>query len=905
MKKRLSMLLCFLLVAVCVILPVTANAANSGSVDAAQPTKVQIAAKYNEIVKIGEVFDERPSTSAPYTLGKLSDSAKLGTITYLNYIRYVAKLPALELREDLNTSAQHGAVVNAANGVMSHTPDQPANMSYDFYKEGYAATSSSNLSCSWGYTEAQALIVGVQGCMDDEDPSNADVIGHRRWFLNPTLKYVGVGSAVSQKDDWQYSAYKVFDKSGSCSYDYVSWPASGNMPTNLFGHNVPWSVTLNPAIYNVPNRNALQITVTGGGNKWVFNGSTPGKSNGSAPYLRVDSSGYGVPNCLIFRPDYSKLGGYSGVYTVKITGLTKRDGTSATIEYQVDFFDVEEYKSLINISRQPGSQKVYPGESVTVSVDAKGDGLTYQWYYRSGKNATKLSGATGNTYTSKVDKSHNGGQLYCVITDQYGNTATTEAATITIKNAVKITAQPASVSVQEGKSFSVTVGATGDGLTYQWYYKDKGMTAFQKDAAQTGATYALKATTAIKDRQLICRVTDEYGNLLDTNAVTISVKAILKLTGHPSTAKVKNGKTVTLSASATGDGLKYQWYYKDKGGKSYQAIKGATSATYKVKMSKSVNGRTYYCKVTDQYGSAASTNEATLTLAATLKITKQPKSAKVYSGTKLKVTVKATGDGLSYKWYYKDKGAKSYKLDKSVTGSTYNRSATKAMNGRKVYCKITDEYGNTVKTKTVTLTVKAKAKIKTQPKSAKVVLNDTAKFTVKASGDGLKYQWYYKDKTMKSYKAIKSAKKSTYKIKLTKKNLGRKLYCKITDKYGNVVKTKTVTLQKKTKGITATFTPSLSKETMDGRLYNTCMLTVKPAKGTAPYQYKYEVFRDKDSKYPQISRGYTSSRSYGIMSTGSLKNLVARITIKDSKGYSSQYRINMATGKVLSYKVIK
>ena len=184
-------------------------------------------------------------------------------------------------------------------------------------------------------------------------------------------------------------------------------------------------------------------------------------------------------------------------------------------------------------------------------------------------------------------------------------------------------------------------------------------------------------------------------------------------------------------------------------------------------------------------------------------------------------------------------------------------------------------------------------------------MNDTAKFTVKASGDGLKYQWYSKSKDGKSYKKIKKATKSTYKVKLTKKNNGQKLYCKITDKYGNTVKTKTVSLQKKTKGSTATFKKSLEKETLDGVRYNTCMLTVKPAKGTAPYQYKYEVFLNKDSKYPHISRGYTSSRSYGIMSTGSLKDVVAQITIKDSKGNISQYRINMTTAKVLSYKVIK
>ena len=84
-------------------------------------------------------------------------------------------------------------------------------------------------------------------------------------------------------------------------------------------------------------------------------------------------------------------------------------------------------------------------------------------------------------------------------------------------------------------------------------------------------------------------------------------------------------------------------------------------------------------------------------------ITTQPKSVTVKSGATAKVTVAATGDGLSYKWYFKDKGASSFSLTTSFTGNTYSVPMTSARSGRQLYCVVTDKYGNSVKSNTVTI----------------------------------------------------------------------------------------------------------------------------------------------------------------------------------------------------------
>lgn len=75
----------------------------------------------------------------------------------------------------------------------------------------------------------------------------------------------------------------------------------------------------------------------------------------------------------------------------------------------------------------------------------------------------------------------------------------------------------------------------------------------------------------------------------------------------------------------------------------------------------------------------------------------------VASGETVKVAFEAEGEGLTYTWYYKSSGAASFSKTTAFTSDTYSVTMTAARDGRQVYCKITDAYGNSVKTDTVSL----------------------------------------------------------------------------------------------------------------------------------------------------------------------------------------------------------
>jgi len=156
--------------------------------------------------------------------------------------------------------------------------------------------------------------------------------------------------------------------------------------------------------------------------------------------------------------------------------------------------------------------------------------------------------------------------------------------------------------------------------------------------------------------------------------------------------------------------------------------------------------------------------------------------------------VVAKGEGLTYKWYFKDAGASSYKLTTTFTGNTYTTTMTDARAGRRVLCKIYDKYGNSVQSKSVVLS--QAVRITKQPASVTVKKGATAKITLTAKGEGLIYEWYYKNPGGK-FVYTPSFKGNTYSVKMDASRHGRQVYCVVTDKYGNFVESKIATLRMK------------------------------------------------------------------------------------------------------------
>ena len=178
---------------------------------------------------------------------------------------------------------------------------------------------------------------------------------------------------------------------------------------------------------------------------------------------------------------------------------------------------------------------------------------------------------------------------------------------------VQIVTQPKSVTAVNGATASVRVVASGDGLTYKWYYKSKGQTSFSLTTSFTGNSYNVQMNASRAERQVYCVITDAYGNSVKTDTVTLYMGNPLKITAQPQSVTAPNGATAKVTVKATGDGLTYQWYFKGANSMYYQKS-SQTTATYTTTMTEARNGYQLYCVITDANGVSVTSNTVTISI---------------------------------------------------------------------------------------------------------------------------------------------------------------------------------------------------------------------------------------------------------------------------------------------------
>lgn len=315
------------------------SASKSGSLSAKKYSKAEICEMLdkNRIhYSYADLYEKTPSYRTPYKAGTVKQVYLQAAADRLNVLRNLAGLSSVRLDAEYSENAQYGSVILAAINNLTHYPYRPVNMSKRFYDRALNATSHSNIY----YSSYRAnLINSVDAFMDDSDIENIDVLGHRRWQLNPVMGKVGFGQTDNYIDEW------VVDKSGNDSdYNYISWPPSGNFPASAvsFKGYTAWSISLNPDRYGVPDVSSIKVNLTrkSDGRVWKFSDKTLYPVTNSL-YYNINLDNYAIPNCIIFRP--GEIYSYDGKYNVEVTGLRNKSGNFESLNYEVEFFDPEKY----------------------------------------------------------------------------------------------------------------------------------------------------------------------------------------------------------------------------------------------------------------------------------------------------------------------------------------------------------------------------------------------------------------------------------------------------------------------------------------------------------------------------------------------------------------------------------
>ncbi|MFC2130573.1 CAP domain-containing protein [Bacteroidota bacterium] len=294
---------------------------------------------YSQYEQYYDVLPDIPNCET----GTLKQSEKDKMLEYLNRIRDLHKLPHFEYDASFDKNAMEISLICAANGQLSHTPDESWHC---WSQDGLNGGLSTNLFLGSGTSYASE--VSVVSWMNDR---NQIELGHRRWIINPFVKKIAFGrvDGIPIEGSHAVSAMAFYYDSqtnanlSTVPNDFVACPY-GDYPPNLWDFG--WSILSFSVLENKNNRLAndsslisYASTLNGEPVNEVYvevedeagNITTYGRGTG----LGWAYDGYGLPNYC-----YWQIHGLEEqkVYKVRIYDVLV-NGQSKNFSYEFAFRD--------------------------------------------------------------------------------------------------------------------------------------------------------------------------------------------------------------------------------------------------------------------------------------------------------------------------------------------------------------------------------------------------------------------------------------------------------------------------------------------------------------------------------------------------------------------------------------
>ncbi len=236
------------------------------------------------------------------------------------------------------------------------------------------------------------------------------------------------------------------------------------------------------------------------------------------------------------------------------------------------------------IVEQPHNLDVCQNGTLSLSISATGDNLTYGWY----RNEEYLSSGVvsdnhSSTYTAPAALPQYGGTYYCVVRSTIGcGEQYSDEVTVTVGTNPVITSQPtpAIKSLCEGAVYDLEMTATGEGLHFQWYNEGVAL------SGQTSENLHIDHVTRGNNGSFYCLVSNAC-TTVQSEFATLTVNAAPDMTLGPDIHACR-GQSVVLAPQGQDEYGHYSWNYGTYG---YQPTLTVTLAgSYILEVSDSAHG---------------------------------------------------------------------------------------------------------------------------------------------------------------------------------------------------------------------------------------------------------------------------------------------------------------------------
>ncbi|MBR1630286.1 MAG: hypothetical protein IJ680_00350 [Paludibacteraceae bacterium] len=242
----------------------------------------------------------------------------------------------------------------------------------------------------------------------------------------------------------------------------------------------------------------------------------------------------------------------SGDYYVIVSNLDDADhkastATSGTVSVTVN--------PATAITTQPVAANVLLDDELTLSVEATGTNLTYQWY----KDGTAISGATAATYTVAAAAKADAGSYKVIVSGDCGTAVTSNEVAVTVSKSTTPTTLFSITGITSGSNVSCAIGETVDlksystitgGTAVMWNnHASKAQTVVKKN---TGAQFSAGTVAMIITPEKALKA----GDII---TVTAGGEVCFTTTNARSDTYITSSYTYTLDDAFDGATTLYVW----------------------------------------------------------------------------------------------------------------------------------------------------------------------------------------------------------------------------------------------------------------------------------------------------------------------------------------------------------
>lgn len=460
-------------------------------------------------------------------------------------------------------------------------------------------------------TQITSQPVDVDGCDGDNISFSVVAVGH-----NLSYQWQKDGVNLSDGGTIAGSNTNLLTISGIVPVDDGSYRCVVSGTCNTVNSNpallnsyLTTSISVQPLGTNVCENSPVSMNVSAVGDSLTYQWYKDGASlvNGA------NISGSTTPNLSISSAGLDD----DGTYTVEVSGICGSE---------ISNFAIVEIDSATVIFLQPVSATACSGDDVSFTINAIGEGISYQWQ-KDGVNMAdggSISGSSTSLLTLSGTVPGDDGTYRCVVTGSCG-VENSNVATLSSYSNTAIITQPIADTVCEGNQVTLNISATGDNLNYQW--KKDGVNLFDTGnvSGSNNSTLIVNSSVLANTGIYTCEVSGECGTE-NSSPASVVIRGTTVITLQPSSIATCEGEIAIFKVNATGEGISYLWQKDGAPLSDGGNVFGSTTSILTLTNLVAADAGTYRCVISGTCGTMNSDG-------ANLQVDVYPDAAGVIIGT--------------------------------------------------------------------------------------------------------------------------------------------------------------------------------------------------------------------------------------------------------------------------------